>query len=300
MMGDQRGFTLIELLVVIAIIAVLIALLLPAVQQAREAARRTQCRNNMHQIGLALHNYHDTHGLFPPGSIEVGWSGAGYAPGTTWSLLILPFLDETALYNAVNFSIPVYCRSCGPTAYPNTTVTQSELMQYLCPSSGSAKLPMISSAGNVFRRSDYRGSSGSAATDGSGGPCGAWHLSWNTSKTTQGPLLPRSSCRVRDIRDGTSNTVLVGESYSNLMPNFGWAAAQSPNGCGSTRCPPNFTGDAVAFCARNNKMGSKHEGGMHVTLCDGSVRFISENIDIGTFMALGSIAGNELLDDEDY
>ena len=102
----RRGFTLIELLVVIAIIAILIALLLPAVQQAREAARRTQCRNNLHQIGLALHNYHDTHSIFPTGTISY-WDSAGRfgcsnnavkGPKTSWSTLILPFMDEASLY----------------------------------------------------------------------------------------------------------------------------------------------------------------------------------------------------------
>ena len=98
----RRGFTLIELLVVIAIIAVPIALLLPAVQQAREGARRTQCRNNMHQIGLALHNYHDAHGLFPPGAVrDSGGSYNVYAgyPGHGFLAMLLPFVDETSLYN---------------------------------------------------------------------------------------------------------------------------------------------------------------------------------------------------------
>ena len=100
----RSAFTLIELLVVIAIIAIQIALLLPAVQQAREAARRTQCRNNLHQLGLALHNYHDTHNCFPFGFIpaSVGYNGL-VGSGTTWGAMCLPFLDEFAVYNSLNF-----------------------------------------------------------------------------------------------------------------------------------------------------------------------------------------------------
>ena len=120
----RRAFTLIELLVVIAIIAVLIALLLPAVQQAREAARRTQCRNNMHQLGLALHNYHDAHGTFPFGYIpRLG------SQGSTWGGMILPFVDETAIYNALNFDLPMD----DPSRANRTAVAQT-LEQFLCPS----------------------------------------------------------------------------------------------------------------------------------------------------------------------
>src|SRR5438046_8506813 len=101
--GRVRGFTLIELLVVIAIIAVLISLLLPAVQSAREAARRAQCINNLKQIGLALHNYHDTIGKFPPGGIsDTGWAGTWW----DWPAFILPHMEQTPLYNAINFSLP--------------------------------------------------------------------------------------------------------------------------------------------------------------------------------------------------
>ena len=109
MSGRHRGFTLIELLVVIAIIAILIALLLPAVQQAREAARRTQCKNNMKQIGLALHNYHDTHGSFPMAFSQWSWNGLSFpvdqAPTFNYHVYILPFIDQAPLYNQLNFSV---------------------------------------------------------------------------------------------------------------------------------------------------------------------------------------------------
>ncbi len=126
----RRGFTLIELLVVIAIIAVLIALLLPAVQAAREAARRTQCVNNLKQMGLALHNYHDAFLVLPPGYIAASKFIDGEtdtAPGWSWASMILPQLDQTPLYSSANFWLPVQ-------APANTTTTQTSLTAFLCPS----------------------------------------------------------------------------------------------------------------------------------------------------------------------
>ena len=187
----RRGFTLIELLVVIAIIAVLIALLLPAVQQAREAARRTQCRNNMHQIGLALHNYHDTHNTFPIGSMF--WSPASAAhQGTSWLTMILPFVDEAALYNASNFDL--YSSDAA-----NTTVTRSVLYQYCCPS--DAEPALVSN----YREGTYAGSQGIRQTFDTSCAC-------TPATAWIGVLYSCSRTRIRDIRDGTSNTLIAGET----------------------------------------------------------------------------------------
>jgi prepilin-type N-terminal cleavage/methylation domain-containing protein len=136
----RRGFTLIELLVVIAIIAILIALLLPAVQQAREAARRTQCRSNLHQIGLALHNYHDTHSAFPPGYISYSNDTAINNQWTSMFTMVLPFVDETALYKAYNFDTGTYYYGAAYGGKSNSTVTTSLLGQYTCPSDLPPKL----------------------------------------------------------------------------------------------------------------------------------------------------------------
>jgi prepilin-type N-terminal cleavage/methylation domain-containing protein len=200
----RRGFTLIELLVVIAIIAILIALLLPAVQQAREAARRTQCRNNLHQIGLALHNYHDTHRCFPPGQISGHTAGIAdllytYSGGATCFTLILPYMDESALYNAYNFDAP------GTVGTANTTVTQSVLAQYLCPSDLD---PSVGSYN--CREGNY------AFSTGMDDSCQFQYCPIVT--TVRGPLFNRSKVRIRDIRDGTSNTFAIGEASTGVSP----------------------------------------------------------------------------------
>ncbi|MFM7869824.1 MAG: DUF1559 domain-containing protein, partial [Planctomycetaceae bacterium] len=132
------GFTLIELLVVIAIIAILIALLLPAVQQAREAARRTQCKNNLKQIGLALHNYHDTHGRFPPTQIMVAYMGANNTNpqprNHTWVSLVLPYLEQATLYSSINFSAAMHLNGVYQTLSTGETIVSRKLPVLQCPS----------------------------------------------------------------------------------------------------------------------------------------------------------------------
>ena len=276
----HEGFTLIELLVVIAIIAVLIALLLPAVQQAREAARRTQCRNNLHQIGLALHNYHDTHMLFPPGGVKgvgnctyMGCDMAGIF------VLLLPMVDETAIYNAYNMDTSVWpgppIWSAGSTSVGNTTVTSQKIVQYVCPSQ-----PEPIATSYYTRHGSYTFCSGSVAGENGGG----------------GTFFNNSRVRMRDIRDGTSNTFGIGERETGNINGYmePWAAG-------------GYDGNAATFSPMNalwkwpdDIFRSPHEGGAFFLFMDGQVRFLSENIDMSTYRALSTIAGNELLDDEDY
>ena len=293
-----RAFTLIELLVVIAIIAVLIALLLPAVQQAREAARRTQCRNNLHQVGLALHNYHDTHQCFPPMAISVSagacqaW-GPNTAPGTTWASLILPFIDETALYNAANYSQAAWSGA-------NATVVQSNLSQYACPSDEAPAVltgrDQAVCSGSAWRTTNYVVNAGCA---GSGGDIWS-NIRGCPANSPNGPFYLCSRVRIRDIRDGTSNTVAVGEArYSFRLANnrgiaWGWV-------CYGDATSANMVGPMNTYNLGNSfPFSSMHEGGGFFLFLDGQVRFLSENIDISTYRALSSIAGNELIDDEDY
>jgi prepilin-type N-terminal cleavage/methylation domain-containing protein len=291
----RRGFTLIELLVVIAIIAILIALLLPAVQQAREAARRTQCRNNLHQLGLALHNYHDTHGCFPPGTIgNCENYNAANNQNTSPLVHLLPFIDESSLYNAVNHGL-TYAH------WANTTVQGQKLAQYLCPSYSDTIIYTHND-----RCTPGAGFSFKAAVTNYVGVAG-----WRTATTcvpNNGIFFNNSRVRIRDIRDGTSNTAAYGElskPYSGDSRHSPWMRGTAIEGSGGIKCtrytPNQFVNTGVlAYDWTNYPINSFHEGGAFACMADGAVRFFSENIDNTTWRSLGTRAGNELLDDEDY
>jgi prepilin-type N-terminal cleavage/methylation domain-containing protein len=282
----RRGFTLIELLVVIAIIAILIALLLPAVQQAREAARRTQCRNNMHQLGIALHNYHDAHSTFP--------MGAGLAvdpPGRTfysWVTSLLPYMDEAALFNAYNHSQAAAWGWAG--FKTNTTVAQSVLNQMWCPSDSDAQAWGY----YTYAQSCYAVSRG-------------------TSVATDGVMFYVSRIRIRDIDDGTSQTLAFGEiawprktypgtlhnTDSCIRPWIGSSGVCRHTGLPLNSSPYTDSGYPSDVCGVSS-FSSRHEGGAFFAFSDGAVRFLSENIDSTTYQALSTRGGNELVDDEDY
>ena len=231
----RKGFTLIELLVVIAIIAILIALLLPAVQQAREAARRTQCRNNLHNIGLALHNYHDVFDMFPPAAIEGAATCAqGWIRGNrlSWRVMILPYVDQAPLYNTINFSDWLHgsCR-WSPQAGNIDLMRGTVLDVYLCPSDPTDKI-LGTDAGTNY--------AGMYATGRVSGNCtGGSPPSYDTSTTppTDNSALPGSLCArhggnrgtgvranndggfpipgapVTNMKDGSSNTIMVAEVF---------------------------------------------------------------------------------------
>jgi len=211
------GFTLIELLVVIAIIAVLIALLLPAVQQAREAARRSQCKNNLKQIGLALHNYHDTVRTFPIGARNDG-TGGGTAFGLTWWVGILPGLDQTAIYNKIDFGAAM-------SGYSNSTnnnlrVAAGVIPVMACPSS------TLRQPGSGQIRSSYIGIMGGAPTaafpesrvnNSASNCCSDRGSSGKGVSAAGGILLPNAVTSIRDVTDGTSNTIVVSEAGGTLI-----------------------------------------------------------------------------------
>lgn len=348
---SRPGFTLIELLVVIAIIATLIALLLPAVQQAREAARRSQCKNNLKQLGIALHNYHDTHSCFPAGYYSYGTSnGSGpawaaidpatwdAAPGWTWGTMILPFMDQAVLYNALELNRP-----CWDLA--NASAAQTKLSVFLCPTSSggdesfliqdASGSPLVKGGAQLrFGRSHYVASHGQESC---WGECGSSTtgivftniytkttktvtINGDASKVADGPFFRNSRTRMRDVTDGTSNTIFLGEHSSKLSDKT-WVGVVP-----GAYTHPRFTSpengpDAAATLAlihagpsggelditgfpivhpvnfptyHVGQMYSEHTGGGHVCMGDGSVRFVSENIDLLLWAELSSINEGEV------
>jgi len=286
----QRGFTLIELLVVIAIIAVLIALLLPAVQQAREAARRSQCKNNLKQLGLAMHNYHDTHSRFPPRGIIGSTDGNMDKDGNwNWACMILPQIEQSPLFNQLNVgqgnSVP---RNSANMTNVNdyrtaTAGTREQLLTtripvYLCP---SANGPVNNKYGCYLGTLMYGMNNCIAPPPNAAG----------------GVIAVKGSA-ISDIIDGTSNTILMGEKVLTDGPLTAigamWGAARICNAslsivAAQNRMNTNFDGtwNSTNNCYTENAGGalvtravaaSPHTGGCHFLMCDGSVRFINENI----------------------
>lgn len=294
------GFTLIELLVVIAIIAVLIALLLPAVQQARESARRTQCKNNMKQIGLALHNYHDTFSTLPPGAIQDFTGNAQNE--ASWISMILPGLDQTPLYNRANFSSCFGCTAAP--GNPSYEITSPTIPMMLCPSDVDAGLVY-----NAYRRGNYAANTGI-------GPLHSVNDPNDPTRTAIGPFTMNSKKSLRDFLDGTTNTIVVAELLKSPGADFRgvmhypegplYQHDQTPNSsvpdqfrsglCVSIPRAPcigvynAYNDRAIVLSAR-----SLHTGGVHVLMGDGSGRFVSDNVHRPTWQALSTPGGGETI-----
>jgi prepilin-type N-terminal cleavage/methylation domain-containing protein/prepilin-type processing-associated H-X9-DG protein len=317
--ANRRAFTLIELLVVIAIIAILIALLLPAVQQAREAARRTQCKNNLKQIGLAMHNYHDVYGTFPPGYINqlngnisdtASYSSAIAAERCAWGwgAFILPQIDQAPTFNQLQVGtirLKDALQPGGP--QDRLAVLQQPLAAFRCPSDTA---PGVN---NIKRLHDATGTLQNTATSNyivnnssrrwhSQAPdvnCCAWNTGPGLNEMSQwgangvgatGVFWRNSSMRMRDIMDGSSNTLLAGERAWQLNnPVGGVYACRAGLIYGTdirneqSTIHPVLGSTTSHLNAQTNEcnkgFSSRHEGGAQFVLCDGSVRFISENID---------------------
>lgn len=351
----RRGFTLIELLVVIAIIAVLIALLLPAVQQAREAARRTQCRNNLKQIGLAMFNYESTYSRFPvPTMLSVSNGTSGYGGNLTssvWSLSILPYIDQGTVFNQYNSNLSAFDPA-------NAVAGQAVISGYLCPSTPresntvTYSNPVTVPAGLCTQpwaltnagATDYictmqvQKAFVDFAYNTTGSPTvNGWGVGGTVVAGTA-VNIPTGS-RISDLIDGASNTLLIGElagrnklyrkgkvvtpvatTYPAVAADeagwqqiFGGGAWVDPNNgqwklsgrlydgtgtlgpctinCSNSRLRP---GDITQYSAG---LYSFHTGGAHVALCDGSVRFLSENISNTTLIGLVSAQRGEILGD---
>lgn len=317
------GFTLIELLVVIAIIAVLIALLLPAVQQAREAARRSQCKNNLKQMGLALHNYHDTHQIFSPGVINPGCTkcdDASLLPSTlkdnvrnvTLHLLLLPYLDQAPLYNSLNFSQPMSLGAASVMTAVNATaaadnmaaIKRKHLSVFACPSE-TGDVPGTRTTTTEYYSIDYYRTSYSMVSSGWDDSSYNAHYFWGSSTNTSAAnaiLRPafgyNGAARMRDLTDGASNTVVICESRmekDNVLYGPFW-------GTWTHTFPLRLVTGINRVVAASGKpnawqAGSHHTGGCHMLLGDGSVRFVSENTFVTTLRNLASIADGKVLGD---
>jgi prepilin-type N-terminal cleavage/methylation domain-containing protein/prepilin-type processing-associated H-X9-DG protein len=309
---NRRGFTLVELLVVIAIIGVLVALLLPAVQAARESARRTQCNNNSKQIGIALHTYHDTFHRVPPGGIW--WTNNVADPNfqlNRGSLLLhlLPFIEEGNIYSQIDFSRPPDYQFL-----PGSTtdyITGKVIKTYKCPSDQTPKLNTITIdgvPGGKLASFSYAGSKGPTRTgDNAAGSC-AERAVWDRfslSTNDQSPAGPFTrlgrvyTCRLAEVTDGLSNTIFVGEVRGDCaLPIIrGWAHSSNTSGMISTIYPMNIdtcTKDLSKGACRwwenwSTEFGFKslHPGGVNFTFGDGSVHYLSQTIDHWTYQYLG-------------
>lgn len=292
---NLRGFTLVELLVVIAIIGILIALLLPAVQAAREAARRAQCTNNLKQIALALHNYHDTHRVLPAGnlfSVRLNYTGNWCSEGSTsesrapWTVLILPYIEQSALHDRFDFRLQFTSTSNMPGAAVNHAQFAIATKAYQCPS-------------NINARDDNN--NGSYFGVQGGGPTPAC-----TSQSSQrvffnnGLLYSNSNTKFADILDGTSNVFLIGETKYCLNErgrsdgiHVGWASAGKRDDWGmplnlaaamlqiNSYAKHGGNSDTLNYMSR--LFGSFHPGGCQFAFADGSVHFVSDTVDINIY-----------------
>lgn len=283
----RHGFTLIELLVVIAIIAILIALLLPAVQQAREAARRSQCKNNLKQLGLAIHNYHDTHNAFPMSARNI--------PGTngfSWISMSLPFFDQAPLYNQLNFNYTLLDTMNSN----NRTLIETPMPTLLCPSD-----PTQAVRSDLARWWAWPGEPSPTQPASQGGPAAVtcymgFQGDWFDTHPPDGIFerSPAQKVRMRDIIDGTSNVLMCGERSPSYSPWAAWAAGNGVWIC--TRYRINQIRETVPVPDPTEAGGVKygaismHTGGIQVLMADGSVHFLSENMDFDTYQQLGHMS----------
>jgi prepilin-type N-terminal cleavage/methylation domain-containing protein len=291
-----RAFTLIELLVVIAIIAILVAILLPAVQQAREAARRTQCRNNLKQIGLALHNYASRISCYPPGYITaVNPDGSEAGNGWGWASFLLHDVDQAPLLQQIQFNRDI-------TDAANAASRKTIIPAYQCPSEVFA---------GVFNVVDQNGNPLTDVAQASYVAMNGNQGVSDSAATNDGAFVRNKSFRPQNVTDGLSNTLFVGERGTN-MSFASWTGAVTSGAVPSVRAPgpADFEGSAalvLAHCGPHlpndpyvtdaDATSSFHAGGVHFAFGDGSVHFISSVVSETVYDALASRAGGEVVGD---
>ena len=315
---SRSAFTLVELLVVIAIIGILVGLLLPAVQAAREAARRMQCSNNLKQLGLAFHNYHDTHRVFP---INFAWrsipGGGGGGPaisntGKSWLQMILPQIEQTNMFNRIDFTVGL--EGATPAILQNLQIAKTPVNSFLCPSDGE------SPGGVLNQRSDLADSSWAMAVTNykacAGSNWGWGTFAWNNSGATgvggrnsgsnnglnegNGILCSNqnntaSVTNMATISDGTSNTFIIGEALAGFSM---WNWWYNPNAVtATTAIPLNYVVRVpknIGNWPDNYSFASRHTGGGQFCMGDGSVHFVSDNVDTFVYRALSTVSSGEV------
>ncbi len=295
----RRGFTLIELLVVIAIIAILIGLLLPAVQKVREAAARMKCSNNLKQLGIGLHGYHNVYERFPPGYNYNPTATPADISEATWLFFLLPYVEQESLAKTVNLN-----QNFGSLPNQNNTISAAMLPVFSCPSDVPGNLAL-----SYYGKGNY-------AANGGIGPMTSNFTSPLGSITTPGVFLANGRFGIKDITDGTSNTTAAsevlkapGDDFRGVMhypegpiyqhnrtPNTSTPDDFRTSLCVSTTNAPcvgvytAYNNRAVIMAARSN-----HLGGVNVALCDGSLRFVTNGISQTTWQSAGTIGLGEVL-----
>jgi prepilin-type N-terminal cleavage/methylation domain-containing protein/prepilin-type processing-associated H-X9-DG protein len=303
--SKQRGFTLIELLVVIAIMAVLIGLLLPAVQKVRAAAARIQCQNNLKQLGLALHEFHDSRGKFPPGQVQGGCPEAGifWRVNHGWGPFILPFIEQQQLANQYRWDL----KMSDPLNQP---VVSRPLKTFQCPSTESNRFMTF----------------GPFASYGGKAACGDYTATWfvhpllaqlgliGPTADYRGVLVPYQMTRLTEVTDGTSNTILLtedagrpkawqmGRAGADQTINGGpWAAFEGGiTVAGSTPDGASRPGPCAINCTNDHEVYSFHTGGANALFADGSVHFLLACMNVRTLAGLITRAGGEVVCPDDY